>query len=172
MRSDKTVDTVIRAAEPDDVETILDFIRALARYEDAEDEVVATPATLRRSLFGDPAHGHGLIAERGGPVGFAVYFFNYSTWQARPGLYLEDIFVVPQARGLGVGKAMMRHLARIALEQGCGRFEWSVLDWNTPAIRVYESIGARPQKEWIRYRLADAALEAFAAGRGDRPGDV
>ncbi len=98
------------------------------------------------------------------PVGFAVWFYSYSTWLARNGLYLEDLYVTPDQRGTGAGRSMLRHLARIAVEKGCGRFEWSVLDWNEPAIKAYEAIGAEPLSEWTRYRLAGPALEAFAAG--------
>ena len=100
----------------------------------------------------------------GVPAGFAIWFFNYSTWQAKNGLYLEDLYVSPDYRGSGAGKLLLKHLAQIAVEKGCGRFEWSVLDWNEPAIRVYDSIGAEPQNEWIRYRLAGDRLKAFAAG--------
>ena len=120
---------------------------------------------MRASIFGDGSVTHGIIAERDGEaIGMAIYFFSYSTWQARNGLYLEDLYVTPGARGSGTGKALLRRLAEIAIETGCGRFEWSVLDWNEPAIRVYEAIGAEPQSEWIRYRLAGAELAAFASG--------
>ena len=97
-------------------------------------------------------------------MGYAIYFFNYSTWQARKGLYLEDLYVSPASRGIGAGKRLLRHLARVAVEEGCGRFEWSVLDWNQPAIDFYQSIGARPQAEWVRYRMHGEALTGFAAG--------
>ena len=155
----------IRTAKKDDAGTILRFVRDLAIYENAEDEVVATEDTIRESLFGKDATARALIADMdGGPIGFAVYFFNYSTWQARNGLYLEDLYVTPSCRGIGAGKALLKHLARIAVEHGCGRFEWSVLDWNEASIRVYEAIGAEPQSEWIRYRLAGEELERLANG--------
>ena len=112
-----------------------------------------------------PARPRALICEADGqPVGYAIYFFNYSTWQARKGLYLEDLYVSPASRGIGAGKRLLRHLARVAVEEGCGRFEWSVLDWNQPAIDFYQSIGARPQAEWVRYRMHGEALTGFAAG--------
>ena len=159
----------IRPASGDDVSLILGFIRELAAYEKAEDEVVATEADIHRSLFGEPARAHALICRADGEAcGFALYFFNYSTWQGRQGLYLEDLYVSPARRGLGAGKAMLQHLARIAVANGCGRFEWSVLDWNAPAIAFYRSIGAVAMDEWVRYRLAGEALADFA-GSGVAP---
>ena len=156
----------IRPAGVGDVALILRFIRELAAYERAEQEVVATEASLRASLFGDGARAKALICRVAGvDAGFAVYFFNYSTWQGRQGLYLEDLYVSPACRNAGAGKAMLRHLARIALEKGCGRFEWSVLDWNAPAIAFYRSIGAVAMDQWVRYRLAGKALAEFAGGR-------
>lgn len=155
----------IRDAVPDDAATILRFITELAIYEKAEHEVEATIELLQESLFGPRAITRAVICEIGGePAGFAVWFYNYSTWQARKGLYLEDLYVSPEFRGSGAGKMLLKHLARIALAEGCGRFEWSVLDWNEPAIRVYEAIGAEPLSEWTRYRLAGKELEALAAG--------
>jgi GNAT superfamily N-acetyltransferase len=155
----------IREAVPADAATILRFIRELAAYERAEHEVEATEETIRQSIFGDGAVTHALMCEIDGKAaGFAVWFYNYSTWQARKGLYLEDLYVTPEFRGSGAGKKLLKRLAAIAVERGCGRFEWSVLDWNEPAIRVYEAIGAEPQKEWIRYRLSGRALAEFAAG--------
>lgn len=157
-------DLNIRVATPDDAEQILAFIRELAVYEKAEDEVVATEADIRQRLFGEGATVHGLMAETDeGPVGFVVYFLNFSTWQGRHGLFLEDLYVSPSARGRGFGRQLMRHLAALAVERGYGRFEWNVLDWNTPAIDFYESVGAKPQSEWIGYRLTGDALKAFAA---------
>lgn len=154
----------VREAVHSDAATILRFIRELAEYEKASHEVEATLETLSESLFGERSVTRALICEKDGePIGAAIWFFNYSTWQARNGLYLEDLYVTPAARGLGAGKALLKRLAQIALENGCGRFEWSVLDWNEPSIRVYEAIGAEPQKEWIRYRLAGAKLVAFAS---------
>jgi GNAT superfamily N-acetyltransferase len=152
----------IRPATVSDAALILRFVRELAAYERAEHEVLAGEADIRGTLFGDgPARA--LICSVGGAdAGFAVYFFNYSTWQARKGLYLEDLYVMPAHRGVGAGKAMLQHLARIAVAEGCGRFEWSVLDWNEPALQFYRSIGASPMKEWVRCRLAGPALEKFA----------
>jgi GNAT superfamily N-acetyltransferase len=155
---------VIRPATPEDVPLILRFVRELAAYERAEHEVVATEESLRRSLFAEGARVHALVCQVDGvDAGFAVYFFNYSTWQGRPGLYLEDLYVSPAYRKAGAGKALLHHLARLAVAQGCGRFEWSVLDWNEPAIGFYKSLGAMPMDEWVRYRLAGVALARFAA---------
>jgi len=155
----------IRKAVPGDAGTILRFITELAVYEKAGHEVEATVETVTQSLFGPQSVSQAAILERDGvPVGFAVWFFSYSTWQARNGLYLEDLYVTPDQRGSGAGRLMLRYLARLAIEKGCGRFEWSVLDWNEPAIRAYEAIGAEPMNEWKRYRLAGPALETFAAG--------
>ncbi len=142
-----------------DTSTILRFIRDLAIYEHAEDEVLTTPEHVHRTIFSPEATAHALICEDAGePVGMAVYFFNYSTWQGRNGIYLEDLYVDPAARGKGAGTAMLKHLARIAVEKDCGRFEWSVLDWNTPSIEFYDRLGAKPQTEWIRYRLTGQEL--------------
>ncbi|MBD9483073.1 GNAT family N-acetyltransferase [Pseudomonas sp. PDM14] len=155
----------IRPATPDDAALILRFIIDLAIYEKAEHEVKTDAHGLRNSLFGESSTSHALICEHDGvPIGYAVYFFNYSTWLGKHGLYLEDLYVDPAHRGRGAGKALLQHLARIAVARGCGRFEWSVLDWNQPAIDFYQSFGARPQDEWTTYRLTGTALEAFAAG--------
>ncbi|MEY3660671.1 MAG: hypothetical protein RLZZ169_1497 [Pseudomonadota bacterium] len=157
----------IRPATALDVPLILDFIRALALYERAAAEVVADEERLRETLFGESPQAKVVLALwEGRPVGFAVYFFSYSTWLARKGLYLEDLFVLPEARGNGVGKALLRQLARIAVEEGCGRLEWSVLDWNQPAIDFYLSLGAVPQSEWTRYRLSGTDLQELA-GTGE-----
>jgi GNAT superfamily N-acetyltransferase len=155
----------VRPATAADAATILGFIRELADYEKAVHLVEATEETVAASLFGPGAVAHAAICEApdGTPVGYAVWYFSYSTWQAKNGLYLEDLYVCPGHRGAGVGKRLLRHLARIAVETGCGRFEWSVLDWNEPAIRVYDAIGAEPQKEWFRYRLSGETLARFAA---------
>ena len=154
----------IRRATIEDTDTILRFIRDLAIYEHAEDQVQSTPAHVHQTMFSEGATAHGLICEQGGqPIGCAVYFFNYSTWQGRNGLYLEDLYVDPAARGSGAGKALLQHLARTAVDKDCGRFEWSVLDWNQPAIDFYESLGALPQGEWVRYRLTGDALLRLAA---------
>lgn len=163
-----TASIEIRPAVVEDVPLILRLIRELAVYEKAEQEVTATEADIRESLFGEGAHVRALVCQVDGvDAGYAVYFFNYSTWQGRKGLYLEDLYVSPVHRNAGAGKAMLKHLARVAVDNGCGRFEWSVLDWNELAIRFYRSIGAAPMDEWVRYRLAGQALADFAqAGNG------
>lgn len=154
----------IRAATQDDAQTILNFVRELAIYEKAEHEVEATSSHITRTLFGTDSTAHCILCESDGqPVGFAVYFFNYSTWQGRNGLYLEDLYVSQHARGMGAGKLLLTHLAAIAVKNDCGRFEWSVLDWNAPAIEFYESLGARAQSEWVKYRLDGEALTALAS---------
>jgi len=153
----------IRPATAEDTDLILYFVRELAIYEKAEHEVLATPEHVKRTLFCQNPKVFGLICLDGDiPVGFAVYFFNYSTWQGQHGLYLEDLYISPEQRGKGAGKALLQHLARIAVEKDCGRFEWSVLDWNTPSIEFYDSLDAKPQSEWIRYRLTGAPLQALA----------
>ncbi|MEG8065395.1 GNAT family N-acetyltransferase [Xanthomonas hortorum pv. gardneri] len=155
----------IRSAMPDDTPLLHELVTALAVYEREPDAVKASPDALRASLFGDGATAHALICEQDGQArGFAVYFFNYSTWLGRNGLYLEDLFVRPQARGQGAGLALLRHLAQLAVQRGCGRFEWSVLDWNAPAIAFYQAVGARPMEGWTVYRLDGERLAAFAAG--------
>lgn len=154
----------IRAATPADIPVILRFVRALAVYENAEHEVLATPDHVQRTLFCNQPKVFGLICEQGDtPLGFAVYFFNYSTWQGRHGLYLEDLYVAPEHRGKGAGMALLQHLAQIAVAQDCGRFEWSVLDWNEPAIGFYRRIGAVGMDEWTVQRLEGDALHALAA---------
>lgn len=154
----------IRPAQQADASLILNFIVELARYEKAEDEVEASEEDIRNTLFGDKATSHCLICENDGqPVGFAVYFYNYSTWQGQNGLYLEDLFVSTDERGKGAGTALLKYLAQHAVENNCGRFEWSVLDWNKPAIDFYESIGAKPKSEWLGYRLSGDALTRFAS---------
>ena len=157
----------IRHATCEDAALILRFITELAIYERAEHEVETDVAGIESSLFAEGASANALICERDGlPIGYAVYFFNYSTWLGRNGLYLEDLYVTPEARGTGAGKALLKHLARIAVSRDCGRFEWSVLDWNEPAIQFCESLGARPQEEWTTYRLSGAALQALAEQHG------
>mgnify|MGYP003129086084 FL=1 len=156
-------DIDIREATIDDSALILRFVKELARYEKAEHEVIATEADIKESLFAQGSTTHAVICSSNNqPIGFAVYFFNYSTWLGKHGLYLEDLYVSPECRGVGAGKALLKHLANIAVAKGCGRFEWSVLDWNEPAINFYQSIGAKPQDEWIGYRLAGPALARFA----------
>lgn len=153
----------IRFAQPEDVHTILTFIEALAAFEKLSHEVTATPETLRATLFGDNPAAEVLLAEdRGRAVAFALFFRNYSTFLARPGIYLEDLFVDPEYRGRGIGTALITYLARLAVERGCGRLEWSVLDWNASAIKVYQALGAVPLKEWIGQRVTGGALTALA----------
>ena len=158
----------IREATPDDVPEILAMIHELADYEKAPHEVVATPGLLREALFGPVPAVYALMAEddeTGAVVGFALWFRNFSTWLGRHGVYLEDLYVRPSHRGHGYGKALLQELARIAVERGYGRFEWWVLDWNTPAIDFYRSIDAVPMDEWTVYRVTGDALGRLADGR-------
>ena len=153
----------IRPATALDSALILRFITDLAIYENARDAVIATQADIRHTLFGKGSTTSAVICEIDRQAaGFAVYFFNYSTWLGKHGLYLEDLYVAPEFRGSGAGKALLRHLAQVALANNCGRFEWSVLDWNEPAIGFYKSIGAEAQDEWVSYRLTGKALAALA----------
>jgi GNAT superfamily N-acetyltransferase len=155
----------IRPAAPADVPLILGFIRGLATYEKLLDEVAATEERLHATLFpavGQPAAECVLADADGEPAGFAIFFANYSTFLAKPGLYLEDLFVNPTQRGRGIGRALLLHLARLAHQRGCGRMEWTVLDWNQPAIDFYESLGARRLREWQICRLTGAALQQYA----------
>jgi len=154
----------IRPATPNDIPEILKFIRELAEYEKLAHLVVATVDDLRRDGFSDRPFFHVLMAEWDGePAGYALYFHNYSTFRGRPGLFLEDLFVRPQFRKKGIGKALLLRLAKIAVEKGCARFEWQVLDWNTPAIKFYESLGAHVMREWLTMRVSGEALEKLAA---------
>lgn len=154
----------IRVATASDVPTILRFIRALAEYEKLAHEVVADEAKLTATLFGPRPGAEVLLAEDGGIArGFALFFTSYSTFLAKPGLYLEDLFVDPDARGRGIGKQLMVALAKVCVERDYGRFEWSVLDWNTPAIDFYRRLGATPQDEWTVQRLTGDPLRALAA---------
>ncbi len=146
-----------------DVPVILDLIRDLAEYEKLSDQVTATEADIARSLFGDPPRAEAVIARLDGEaIGFALFFHNYSTFLGRPGLYLEDLYVRPAFRGRGFGRRLLIHLARIAVDRGCGRFEWSVLDWNAPAIAAYRRAGAVPLDDWTVYRLTGDALKRLA----------
>lgn len=155
----------VRAAELADAGLILDFIIELAVYEKARQEVVTSVTEIESSLFGPHAKAKALLCMHDGiAVGYAVYFYNYSTWLGKNGIYLEDVYVTPAARGKGCGKALLKHIARIAVEEKCGRFEWSVLDWNKPAIDFYEALGARPQSEWSIYRLTGDALMKLSKG--------
>jgi GNAT superfamily N-acetyltransferase len=152
----------IRPAERADVPVIAELIRGLARFEKLEHEVSMTQERLAENLFGRHRYAETLLAEEEGvPVGFALFFHNFSTFLAQPGIYLEDLFVVPEQRGRGVGRALLKELARLAVERGCGRLEWSVLDWNREAIGFYERLGAKPNSEWTVYRLAGEALSAL-----------
>ena len=153
----------IRPASAEDSTLILRLIMDLAIYEKAGDAVIATVSDIEQTLFGEGSTTRALICELNGQaVGFAVYFFNYSTWLGKRGLYLEDLFVSPEHRGLGAGKALLVQLAKIAVSNQCGRLEWSVLDWNEPAIKFYQSLGAEPQNEWVPYRLTGQALTELA----------
>jgi GNAT superfamily N-acetyltransferase len=154
----------IRKAAAEDVPLILEFIRQLAVYEREPDAVTATEADLLRDGFGENPYYFCLIAESDGlPAGFAFYFFNYSTWTGRPGLYLEDLFVNPEFRGLGIGKALLARVAAIAVEKDCPRLQWEVLDWNTPAVDFYAVLGANFLDEWRNVRMTGEALERLAA---------
>ncbi len=153
-------DLRICAASPSDVPLILGFIRKLAEYEKLSDEVVADETILRASLFGQRPAAEVLLAYVGDrAVGFAVFFHNFSTFSGRPGIYLEDLFVEPAHRGRGIGKAMLVHLAQLAVERGCSRLSWAVLDWNQPAIDFYRKLGAKPLDDWTIFRLSGPALE-------------
>lgn len=154
----------IRPAVASDCALILHFIRELAEYENALPEVVADEAALEATLFAENPVAFGLICTVDDkPAGLAIYFFNFSTWLGKCGLFLEDLYVSPEYRGSGAGKALLKHLARLAVDKQCGRFEWNVLDWNEPAIKFYESFDAQAQNEWVGYRLTGDALARFAA---------
>jgi GNAT superfamily N-acetyltransferase len=158
-------DLVLRPAGSTDAPLVLQLIRELAEFERLSDEVRATEDDLRRTLFGPRPAAEAILAFLdGAPVGFALFFNNYSTFLARPGLYLEDLYVRPGARGRGVGATLLRHLARTARQRGCGRLEWSVLDWNERAIRFYRRLGAEPMDGWTAFRLSGDALEGLAGG--------
>lgn len=156
-------DLVVRAATVADVPTILELIAALAEYERIADGLVATEERLRETLFGASPEAEVVLAEIGGePVGFALFFHNYSTLLARKGIWLEDLFVRPAHRGRGIGRRLLEHLARLAVERECGRLEWWVLDWNESAIRFYRSVGAEPQSDWTTFRVTGEALRELA----------
>ncbi len=162
--SDSPELTLTMATEQD-LPQILGFIKALAEYERLADAVVATEEGLRRSLFGPRPYAECVIARwHGEPAGFALFFHNFSTFLARPGLYLEDLFVKPELRGKGAGRALLRYLAKLAVDRNCGRFEWSVLDWNETAIGLYKSLGAKPLDQWTIFRLEGEALDRLASG--------
>lgn len=154
----------LRFAQESDCPTILGFIRELAEYEKLLDACVATESELSRHLFGESPKAEVILAEWDAkPVGFALFFHNFSTFLAKPGIYLEDLYVQPSMRGKGIGKALLQELARLAGARGCGRLEWSVLNWNTPSIEFYQSLGARAQDEWSIYRVDGEALEKLAS---------
>jgi len=153
----------IAPAREQDVEQILAFIQDLADYERDSNAVVATETDLREALFGPAPTVFSVLCWQGDTaIGFALFFFNFSTWLGRHGLYLEDLYVTPNHRGLGAGKSLLQHLAGIAVAKGCGRVEWSVLNWNQSAIEFYEAVGAKPQSEWTVYRLTGKSLSSFA----------
>ena len=153
----------IRPATREDASLIVEFVRALAEYERDPKAAVATEQDFLRDGFSAEPKFHVVFAEWDGkPAGMAFYFYNYSTWQGRPGLYLEDLFVKPEFRGKGIGKALLLHLAKVAVENNCGRYQWQVLDWNTPAIEFYESLGGEVMKEWLTMRVDGEALQRMA----------
>jgi GNAT superfamily N-acetyltransferase len=156
-------DFEIRPARIEDVPIILELIRDLATYERAPNEVTATEEQLVEVLFGEKPVAEVLLAFEGkSPVGFAVFFYNFSTWLGRPGLYLEDLFVKPEKRGKGYGRALLVDLAKIARDRGCGRMEWAVLNWNDPAIQFYRKLGAKPMEEWTVFRLTRDGIAELA----------
>ena len=155
---------VIRPAEPHEAPLVLSFVRELAEYERLSHEVVATDEGMRQALFGPRPYAEVIFAcLNGEPVGFALFCYNFSTFLARPGIHLEDLFVRPNCRGRGIGQKLLSWLARETLARGCGRLEWAVLDWNEPSIKFYDSLGARALKEWFTYRLSGESLEKIAA---------
>jgi GNAT superfamily N-acetyltransferase len=156
----------IRFANEADTQTIVDFIYKLAEYEKLAHECVVDAATLKKNLFGPKPFAEVLLLEEDKtPVGFALFFHNFSTFLGKPGIYLEDLFVNPETRGKGYGKLLLKRLAEIAIERNCGRLEWWVLDWNTPAIKFYESLGAKPMTDWTVYRLTGDALTSLAMAK-------
>jgi len=154
----------LRNASADDIPVILQFIWELAEYEKAPEQAVVTAEDLRRDGFTASPKFRVLIAEwQGEPAGFALFFYHYSTWVGRATLFLEDVYVRPRFRGKGIGKALLLRLAKVAMDEGCGRFEWQVLDWNAPAIEFYQSLGAKVMKEWLTMRVSGEALRALAS---------
>ena len=155
----------LRPAEPRDTPLILEYVRELALYEKAPELAVATQADMHRSLFGERPLAYALMAEwQGRPAGFALWYYAFSTWEGKPALYLEDLFVRPEFRGHGLGKALLKRLAAVALEAGCTRYQWSVLDWNQPSIEFYERQGAKVLREWLLCRVEGEALAKLAKG--------
>lgn len=153
---------IIRSAKPDEAGLVLDFIKKLAAYEKCADEVVADEATIHHSLFVEQSAEVVFAEEDGVVIGFALFFHNFSTFVGRKGLYLEDLFIIPEKRGLGYGKAILKYLAKIAVERNCGRMEWICLDWNAPSLAFYRSIGAVPLDEWTVQRMTEDVVKGFA----------
>jgi GNAT superfamily N-acetyltransferase len=157
----------IRDAEPGDVQLIFSMIVELAAYERSADQVVGNPELLGEAMFGRGPHAEAVIAElEDDPVGYALFFHTFSTWECRPGIWLEDLYVPPRHRRSGVGEALLSYVARVAVERNCRRLEWTALDWNTPALRFYEQLGARPMRPWLLHRLDGAALARVAENLG------
>jgi GNAT superfamily N-acetyltransferase len=162
-----TSNFMVRTGTEEDAPVIFSLIKELAEYEHLSHEVVASVDDIRETLFGERPFAETLIGEyQGLPISFALFFYNFSTFLGKPGIYLEDLYVQPEQRGKGFGSEMLAHIATLAKERNCGRFEWSVLNWNTPAIRTYEKLGAAPMKEWILYRLSGEALDRLADKKG------
>ena len=162
-----TSNFMIRTGTEEDAPVIFSLITELAEYEHLAHEVAASVDDIRKTLFGERPFAETLIGENDGlPISFALFFYNFSTFLGKPGIYLEDLYVQPEHRGKGFGSKMLAHIAALAKERNCGRFEWSVLNWNTPAIRTYEKLGATPMKEWILYRLSGGALDRLANKKG------
>ncbi|MEB3289735.1 MAG: GNAT family N-acetyltransferase [Leptolyngbya sp.] len=160
--AESTAGLTLRPATPADIPTLVALIQALSEYEQLAHEVTGSPEDLARYLFGDRPYAEAVLAElEGTTAGMALYFYNFSTFLMKPGLYLEDLFVLPAYRRQGVGQALLRYLGQLAVAQGCGRLEWSVLDWNTPAIEFYQRMGAEIKPEWQLCRLTGEALQAF-----------
>ena len=158
---------MIRTGTEEDAPVIFSLITELAEYEHLTHEMVASVDDIRKTLFGEHPFAETLIGENDGlPISFALFFYNFSTFLGKPGIYLEDLYVQPEHRGKGFGSKMLAHIAALAKERNCGRFEWSVLNWNTPAIRTYEKLGATPMKDWILYRLSGEALDRLADKKG------
>jgi GNAT superfamily N-acetyltransferase len=158
---------MIRTGTEEDAPVIFSLIKELAEYEHLAHEVVASVDDIRKTLFGERPFAETLIGEYGGlPISFALFFYNFSTFMGKPGIYLEDLYVQPEHRGKGFGSKMLAHIAALARERNCGRFEWSVLNWNTPAIRTYEKLGASPMKDWTLYRLSGEAFDRLADKKG------
>ena len=156
-------DIILRFAAENDTPIILNFIKELADYEILSNEVIADEVKLKETLFGNKRFAEVIIAEyKNSPAGFMLFFHNYSTFLAKPGIYLEDLFVKPELRGLGIGKSLLTYLAKIAAERNCGRIEWAVLDWNEPSIKFYKNLGAKPMDEWTVFRVTGKGIDKLA----------